>query len=295
MSNEERVRATSRSNGTSPAPAVDKVTIRGVEVTLAAPDDHEAEWVDYNEYRLQLEAAWLRLSDSEPPLNPRLIGDPGLGKTTLVCATARHIGRPLFIFQCTMDTRPEDLLIAPVLTADKRVEYRASGVVSAMVTGGVLLLDEGNRMPERSWASLAPLLDGRRYVESALTALKIHAHPDFRVCVTMNDDTSTYELPGYIRSRLKPKIEILPPPWEVQERIVRLKCPGVDDDLLVAVFEELKRRAAVNRRDSIRDMLSLAEYVQKLRTKGVGAPLEKAVRQVLGSSGSDGRRSSSGT
>ena len=284
-----------RSDGPSRDSTVEKVTIRGVEVTLAASDDHQTEWVDYNEYRLQLEAAWLRLSDSEPPLNPRLIGDPGLGKTTLVCATARHIGRPLFIFQCTMDTRPEDLLIAPVLTADERIEYRASAVVSAMVKGGVLLLDEGNRMPERSWASLAPLLDGRRYVESALTALKIHAHPEFRVCVTMNDDTSTYELPGYIRSRLKPKIEIVAPPWEVQERIVRLKCPGVDDDLLVAVFEELKRRARENRRDSIRDMLSLAEYVQKLRTKGVDAPLEKAVQQVLGSTGSDGQRSSSGT
>ena len=266
---------------TEQAQEIEKITIRGVEVTLATPDDHRAEWVDYDDYRRQLEAAWLRLSDSEPPLNPRLIGDPGLGKTTLVCATAHHIGRPLYIFQCTMDTRPEDLLIAPVLTADKRIEYRASAVVSAMLKGGVLLLDEGNRMPERSWASLAPMLDGRRYVESALTALKIHAHPDFRVCVTMNDDTSTYELPGYIRSRLKPKIEIVAPPWPVQEQIVRLKCPGVDDDLLVAIFEELKRRARDNRRDSIRDMLSLAEYVQKLRTKGVGAPFEKAVQQVL--------------
>ena len=66
---------------------IEKVTIRGVEVTLATPDDHRVEWVDYNEYRLQLEAAWLRLSDSEPPLNPRLIGDPGLGKTTLVLRT----------------------------------------------------------------------------------------------------------------------------------------------------------------------------------------------------------------
>ena len=271
---------------TERAQETEKVTLRGVEVTLATPDDHRVEWVDYNEYRLQLEAAWLRLSDSEPPLNPRLIGDPGLGKTTLVCATARHIGRPLYIFQCTMDTRPEDLLITPVLTADKRIEYRASAVVSAMLKGGVLLLDEGNRMPERSWASLAPMLDGRRYVESALTALKIHAHPDFRMCVTMNDDTSTYELPGYIRSRLKPKIEIVAPPWPVQEQIVRLKCPGVDEDLLVRVFEELKRRAKDNRHDSIRDMLSLAEYVQKLSTKGVSAPFEKAVQQVLGAHGS---------
>jgi AAA domain (dynein-related subfamily) len=67
-----------------------------------------------------------------------------------------------------MDTRPEDLLITPVIAEDRRIEYRASSVVSAMIRGGVLLLDEGNRMPERSWASLAPLMDERRYVESTL-------------------------------------------------------------------------------------------------------------------------------
>ena len=261
--------------------ARETVNIQGIEITLAAPDEHVSEWVDYNEYRLQLEAAWLRLSTVEPPLNPRLIGDPGLGKTTLACAVARHLGIKTYIFQCTMDTRPEDLLITPVLTADKRIEYRASSLVTAMHRGGVLLLDEGNRMPERSWASLAPLMDERRYVESALVAIKIRADPEFRLCVTMNDDSSVYELPGYIRSRLKPKIEIVPPPWEVQERIVRLKCPGVEEQLLREVFEELKRRAEDGRRDSIRDMLTLAEYAQKLKIKGVREPLQKAMQQVL--------------
>ena len=33
-------------------------------------------------------------------------------------------------------------------------------------------------------------------------------------------------------------------------------------------------------------MLSLAQYVQKLRTKGVANPLERALQQVLSSPGS---------
>lgn len=257
------------------------VRIDGVELTLAARDDHESVWIDYDDYALQLEAAWMRMSEVEPPLNPRMVGEPGLGKTTLACAVGRKLGREVYIFQCTMDTRPEDLLITPVLTGDRRVEYRASAVVSAMIRGGVLLLDEGNRMPERSWASLAPLMDDRRYVESAIAGVKVHAHPDFRLCVTMNDDSSVFELPGYIQSRLKPKIELLSPPWAMQEEIVRLKCPGVSEELLRGVFTELKRRASTECRDSIRDMLTLAQYAQKLASIGLRDPLARAVEQVL--------------
>jgi MoxR-like ATPase len=135
---------------------LETVKIQGVEVTLAAADEHDSAWVDYFDYARLLEAAWLRLSTVEPPLNPRLIGEPGLGKTTLACWVGRKLGREVYIFQCTMDTRPEDLLITPVIAEDRHIEYRASSVVSAMIRGGVLLLDEGNRMPERSWASLAP-------------------------------------------------------------------------------------------------------------------------------------------
>jgi hypothetical protein len=65
-----------------------------------------------------------------------------LGKTTLTCAAARATGREVYIFQCTMDTRPEDLVITPVLTEDKQIEYRASAVVTAMIQGGVVLLLE---------------------------------------------------------------------------------------------------------------------------------------------------------
>jgi MoxR-like ATPase len=259
----------------------DRINIDGVEIILTPPDDHESEWLDFDHCVQRLEAAWLRLSDKEPPLNPRVIGEPGLGKTTLACAVGRKLGRAVYIFKCTMDTRPEDLIITPVLTADRRVEYHASSLVSAMVRGGVAVLDEGNRMPERAWASLAPLMDERRYVESAVAAVKVRAHRDFRLCVTMNQDASVYELPGYIQSRLKPHVEVVSPPWELQEKILRLKCPAVEEAVLACVFDTLRDRVKRGLHDSTRDMLSLAQYAQKLKQAGVENPLECAAAQVL--------------
>jgi MoxR-like ATPase len=65
-----------------------------------------------------------------------MIGEPGIGKTTLACAVGRKLGREAYLFQCAMDTRPEDLIITPVLTGKQHIEYRASSVVTAMVRGG---------------------------------------------------------------------------------------------------------------------------------------------------------------
>jgi MoxR-like ATPase len=257
------------------------MSVDGVELVPATADDHDAVWLDYNEYVRQLEAAWLRLSPSEPTLTPRIVGEPGLGKTTLVCAVARRLGYHVYIVQCTMDTRPEDLLVIPVLTADQRVADHASPLVTAMLCGGVALLDEGNRMPERSWASVAPLMDDRRYVESTAAAITIQAQPRLRLCVMMNQDASVYELAGYVQSRLHPRIEIVAPPWEQQRDIVRVKCAAIDDALLGKVFALLKDRVAHGQRDSTRDILTLAQYAQNLQQAGLDQPLQRAAGQIL--------------
>src|ERR687887_799911 len=164
------------------------VEIEGVTLHLAHPDELAVQWVGQDELMRQLLAAWMVVDERDLPMNPRLLGKPGVGKTTLAYAAAREIGREVYIFQATMDTRPEDLLVTPVVSGQGQLRYVASPLVTAMVRGGVCILDEGNRMSEKSWASLAPLLDSRRYVESIVTGLKVKAHPNFRMVSTMNDD-----------------------------------------------------------------------------------------------------------
>jgi len=79
-----------------------------------------------------------------PALSPRLLGPPGIGKTTLAMAAAGVAGSPLYINSARPDTRPEDLLITPVARENgHRSPYHGSPLVSAMLTGGVCVLDEG--------------------------------------------------------------------------------------------------------------------------------------------------------
>src|SRR5258708_12282983 len=180
------------------------VDIEGVTLHLAHPDELPVRWVGQEELMRQLLAAWMVLNEQDLPMTPRLLGKPGVGKTTLAYAAAKRMERDVYILQATMDTRPEDLLITPVIEAEGRLRYVASPLVSAMITGGIAIIDEGNRMSEKSWASLAPLLDNRRYIESIVPGIKVRAHPAFRLLSPMNDDPSTFELPPYIPPPLPP-------------------------------------------------------------------------------------------
>ncbi len=264
--------------------------VDGVTLRLSQPDTVPMEWIGNESVREQLQAAWLVLEERDVPLAPRLLGKPGTGKTTLAYAVARSLGMDVYILQCTMDTRPEDLVVTPVLGENGRIAYHASPLVSAILTGGVCILDEGNRMPEKSWASLAPLLDQRRYVESVVAGIKLRAHPDFRLCVTMNDDASTYELPEYIQSRLQPQIEISFPSREEEERILRLNVPMAESEVLQYVAEFLQKAHRVNLPFSSRDGVNILRYalkLSKLRSVPPTTLLHDAIGAVLGEEGLD--------
>jgi MoxR-like ATPase len=257
-----------------------QVIIDGVPLRLSHPVTFDIEWVGREELKLQLLAAWMVVEKGDIPLNPRLIGKPGVGKTTLAYGAARSLGREVYLFQATMDTRPEDLIVTPVVGEDQSIRYVASSLVTAMIRGGVCILDEGNRMSEKSWASLAPLLDNRRYVESIIAGIKIHAHADFRFVATMNDDASTFDLPEYIHSRLQPQISIDFPDKEEEQAIIRQNLPFCDREVLDYVSSFLQRAHAQNERYTVRDGINVARYALKLRKQAEGQKRKRGPREV---------------
>jgi len=262
---------------------VERVLIDGVELQLIQPDDVPMVWVGQQELISQVLAAWMVVGDDDLPLNPRLIGKPGVGKTTLAYHSGRMLGKPVYLFQATMDTRPEDLIVTPVIAEGGKIKYMASSIVSAMIKGGVGVVDEGNRMSEKSWASLAPLLDNRRYVESIVAGIKIKAHPDFRICTTMNDDASTFELPDYIHSRLQPQIFIDFPERDEELMILKKNLPFADEEILKYVVDFLQTAHETEERYTVRDGINIARYaLKRLVARGERLTLEQRNERIVG-------------
>lgn len=272
--------------------SMESIRIEGLDIALAHPDELALEWTGRQELIDQLLASWLVIDPRDIPLNPRLIGRPGVGKTTLAYGAAKRIGREVYVFQATLDTRPEDLLITPVIAGDGRIRYAASSLVTAMIRGGVAILDEGNRMSEKSWASLAPLLDTRRTIESIVAGIKIRAHPDFRFVTTMNDDASTFELPDYIHSRLTPTLLVDFPDEEEEYEILSGNLPFAPEEILRWVTSFLRRAHDADEGFTVRDGINIARYALKRSAQAASTRsgparaaalgLAEAVRVILG-------------
>ena len=252
-----------------------RIIVDGVSLRLAQSIEPFQEWIGEREILTQLLACWLVIDERDLPLSPRITGAPGIGKTTLAMAGARERKQPLYIFQCTADTRPEDLLITPILAESGTIAYQASPLVTAMVNGGVCVLDEGNRMNEKSWASLAPLLDHRRFIESIVAGIQVPAHPNFRCCVTMNEDASTYEVPDYILSRLQPTLNMAFPRREDELAILRYHLPFAPADMLAMTVNFLQEAHQLNLEFSVRDGIHLLQYALKRLAQQPGHPAAK--------------------
>ncbi|KKN39281.1 hypothetical protein LCGC14_0745100 [marine sediment metagenome] len=266
----------------------EKVVISGVELILSAPANVKMDWVGNDDLIKQMKAAWMIVDKDDLPLNPRILGKPGVGKTTLAYAAGKRLEKEVYIFQCTMDTRPEDLLISPVIASNKKIAYVASSLLSAIIKGGVCLLDEGNRMSEKSWASLAPLMDKRRYVESIIAGIRIYAHPEFRLCVTMNIDSSTYEIPEYIMSRLNPRILIEFPNKVDEMKIIKYNLPFASEEISDYCVNFLQNAHRHEENYVVRDGINILRYYMKSKAlkgeeKGVldENDFKKAILSIL--------------
>lgn len=167
-------------------------------------------------------AAWVAQPDF-PPLSPLLVGEPGAGKNRLVYELARCTRKELYVLQGHEDVTPDDFVCAVRFSDDpaKKMDYVLSPLATAMLRGGICFIDEIGKIRARALAPLVSVLDERRYLDSNLLGERVIAHPGFRfIAATNTNEIAQDVLPDFIRSRLRPVIDVGLPGRDEIGRIV---------------------------------------------------------------------------
>ena len=135
-----------------------------------------------------------------------LEGPPGTGKSTLLRAVADELGRPIFLVEGNAELTPARLLgafdPAQVLVSGYTAEAFVDGpLLSAMRVGGLLYVEEINRVPEETLNVLITAMSEREANVARLG--RITAVPGFTVIAAMNpfDAVGTARISGAVYDR----------------------------------------------------------------------------------------------
>ncbi|PVI05602.1 midasin [Periconia macrospinosa] len=118
-----------------------------------------------------------------------LEGNPGVGKTTLITALAKAIGKPLTRLNLSEQTDLMDLFGSDVPVEGGQAgtfAWRDAPFLKAMKNGDWMLLDEMNLASQSVLEGLNAVLDHRGEVYISELDQTFHKHPDFRVFAAQN-------------------------------------------------------------------------------------------------------------
>jgi MoxR-like ATPase len=202
-----------------------------------------------------------------------LEGPPGTTKSTILRTITEVCGIPFYMVEGNVDLTPSKLVghfnPSKVMADDYRQEYFEKGPLTRAMEGGILYIEEFNRVPADTANVLITAVEEGELVIPRYGVVK--AAPEFRLICAQNpyDDVGTLRISRAIYDRLC-RIS-LGYQGELEEReIVRRKTGNADERLLriaVRVARETRRHPEIKQGASVRgaiDMVAIAEQLRRM-------------------------------
>jgi MoxR-like ATPase len=202
-------------------------------------------------------------------------GPVGVGKTTIASAIATHLGRT---FQrIDGDERYTSAKLVgwfdpPVVLKDgyNRDTFIPGPLVETMESGGILFINELNRMPEATQNTLLPIMDENRLHVPKLGT--INAKNGFRIIATQNPEASVGVTPLGEALRDRYVWLYLNYHTEAEEREIVKTNTGIKDETVINIAVEINRATRdytdIRRGASVRGALDIASLYTKIPGEG---------------------------
>jgi MoxR-like ATPase len=198
-------------------------------------------------------------------------GQVGVGKTTLANAISRYVGRPFF--RVDGDERYTTIKLVgwfdpPLVLKEGYTQqsFVPGPLVDTMETGGILFINEINRMPEATQNILLPVMDeGIIHIPKLGT---IQAKNGFRIISTQNPEASIGVTP--LGEALRDRFVWLHLDYhtEVEEQeITRLNTDIKEETIIkiaVAITRATRDYTDIRRGASVRGAIDIASIYQQL-------------------------------
>jgi MoxR-like ATPase len=211
-----------------------------------------------------------------------LEGAPGTTKSTILRTITEVCQIPFYLVEGNVDLTPSKLIghfnPAKVIADDYKEEYFEQGPLTRAMEGGILYIEEFNRMPP----------DVANVLITAVEAGEIHvprygmvkAHSLFRVVCAQNpfDDVGTMRVSRAIYDRFC-RIRLDYQSEEEEQEIVRRKTGCTDEDLVkiaVKVARETRYHKEIKQGASVRGAMDMVAITLRLREAG-----ERSTREIL--------------
>ncbi|MFN7685494.1 MAG: AAA family ATPase [Oligoflexia bacterium] len=208
-------------------------------------------------------------------------GPVGVGKTHLALSICAELGRP--VFRVDGDGRYSEqklsgwfdppLVIKHGYTAESFVP---GPLVEAMRTGGVLFINELNRLPEGVQNVLLPAIDERRMTVPRLGA--VVAQPGFSVIATQNP--KEFVATSHLSEAILDRFELVVLDYQNQDEERAIVARTVKNDVLIRAAVTLARMTRINPRikrgASVRAAQAVAEIAAALVEQKTTGGLEQA-------------------